>query len=154
MQVQSGARVLAVCERRVATHQPLCCSYPCHRQIGFASTHSAHVLLLVLDAVNNCGSCVYAGFSVCVRACVCVCVRACARETKRHQMSFAISLHVATDIMNNMEQHLFDYCTAKFSDNTQCCVPVFDIRHELPLCPEHAAKAVSEVRIYLAVRYV
>ena len=49
--------------------------------------------------------------------------------------------------MYNVDQQLFDYCTAKFSDNTQCCVPVFDIRHELPLCPEHAAKAVS----YLAL---
>ena len=53
------------------------------------------------------------------------------------------SLTVLPDIMYNVDQQLFDYCTAKFSNNTQCCVPVFDIRHELPLCPEHAAKAVS-----------
>ena len=45
--------------------------------------------------------------------------------------------------MYNVDQQPYDYCTAKFSDNTQCCVPVFDIKHELPLCAEHAAKAVS-----------
>ena len=45
--------------------------------------------------------------------------------------------------MYNVDQQLFDFCTAKFSDNTQCCVPVFDIQHELPLCAEHAAKFVS-----------
>lgn len=43
-------------------------------------------------------------------------------------------------IMNNADQVLFDCCTAKFADNTQCSVPVFDITHELPLCPEHARK--------------
>ncbi|KAL3285932.1 hypothetical protein HHI36_000450 [Cryptolaemus montrouzieri] len=43
-------------------------------------------------------------------------------------------------IMCNPEQVLFSYCTAKFADNTQCSVPVFDITHELPLCPEHARK--------------
>ncbi|XP_067123561.1 INO80 complex subunit D-like [Centruroides vittatus] len=42
--------------------------------------------------------------------------------------------------MYNVDQLLFEHCTAKFSDNTQCCVPVFDICHELPLCPEHAKK--------------
>ena len=47
--------------------------------------------------------------------------------------------------MYNIDQQLFDYCTAKFADNTQCCMPVFDIRHELPLCPVHAAKAVSYI---------
>jgi len=48
------------------------------------------------------------------------------------------------DIMYNVDQQLFSYCTAKFSDNTQCCVPVFDITHELPLCHEHSAKVVSD----------
>ena len=43
-------------------------------------------------------------------------------------------------IMLNTDQLLFEHCTAKFSDNTQCCVPVFDVAHELPLCPEHARK--------------
>ncbi|XP_041371810.1 INO80 complex subunit D-like [Gigantopelta aegis] len=49
--------------------------------------------------------------------------------------------HCLKHVMYNVEQQLFDYCTAKFADNTQCCVPVFDIRHELPLCAEHGAKA-------------
>ena len=52
------------------------------------------------------------------------------------------------DIMYNVDQQMFGYCTAKFSDNTQCCVPVFDVKHELPLCPEHAAKAVSDVSVH------
>ncbi|XP_064211884.1 INO80 complex subunit D-B isoform X1 [Tribolium castaneum] len=48
--------------------------------------------------------------------------------------------HCTLHIMLNSEQVLFGYCTAKFADNTQCSVPVFDITHELPLCPEHARK--------------
>lgn len=43
-------------------------------------------------------------------------------------------------IMFNSEQVLFEYCTAKFSDNTQCSTPVLDISYELPLCAEHARK--------------
>ena len=50
---------------------------------------------------------------------------------------------VYPDIMYNVDQQLFDYCTAKFSNNTQCCRPVVDVTHELPLCTEHARKAVS-----------
>ena len=50
--------------------------------------------------------------------------------------------YMHTDIMYNVDQQLFTYCTAKFSDNTQCCVPVFDVTHELPLCHEHSAKVV------------
>lgn len=42
--------------------------------------------------------------------------------------------------MDNSDQLLYDYCTAKFADNTQCCIPVFDLNHELPLCIEHARK--------------
>jgi len=45
--------------------------------------------------------------------------------------------------MYNVDQQLFSYCTAKFSDSTQCCVPVFDVTHELPLCHEHSTKVVS-----------
>jgi len=45
--------------------------------------------------------------------------------------------------MYSVDQQLFSYCTAKLSDNKQCCVPVFDITHELPLCHEHSAKEVS-----------
>ncbi|KAK3575883.1 hypothetical protein CHS0354_032102 [Potamilus streckersoni] len=49
--------------------------------------------------------------------------------------------HCLRHVMYNVDQQMFDYCTAKFSDNTQCCVPVFDIKHELPLCMEHGIKA-------------
>ncbi|KAK3105835.1 hypothetical protein FSP39_006863 [Pinctada imbricata] len=49
--------------------------------------------------------------------------------------------HCLKHVMYNVDQQIFDYCTAKFADNTQCCMPVFDIRHELPLCMEHAVKA-------------
>ncbi|KAJ8928209.1 hypothetical protein NQ314_019272 [Rhamnusium bicolor] len=48
--------------------------------------------------------------------------------------------HCTLHIMLNTEQVLFEYCTAKFADNTQCSAPVFDIMHELPLCAEHARK--------------
>lgn len=40
----------------------------------------------------------------------------------------------------NAGQAIFLACTAKFADNTQCRVPVFDITHDLPLCLEHARK--------------
>lgn len=46
----------------------------------------------------------------------------------------------------NKDQKLFHPCTAKFSDNSQCRIPVFDISHELPLCREHAWKRVSFTR--------
>ncbi|XP_060075914.1 INO80 complex subunit D-like [Ylistrum balloti] len=49
--------------------------------------------------------------------------------------------HCLKHIMYNVDQQLFDYCTAKFADNTQCCVPVNDFKHELPLCMEHGLKA-------------
>lgn len=50
-------------------------------------------------------------------------------------------------IMFDSRQALFEYCTAKFADNTQCSVPVFDISHELPLCAEHARKR-DNYRLY------
>ncbi|XP_067619195.1 serine-rich adhesin for platelets [Eurosta solidaginis] len=43
-------------------------------------------------------------------------------------------------IVDNISQHIFLPCTAKFADNTQCRIPVFDIIHDLPLCVEHARK--------------
>ncbi|KAH0548454.1 INO80 complex subunit D-like [Cotesia glomerata] len=55
-------------------------------------------------------------------------------------MSLPSTRHCSRHIMLNGDQLLFEHCTAKFSDNTQCCVPVFDVAHELPLCPEHARK--------------
>lgn len=56
------------------------------------------------------------------------------------QTSLPCTRHCSRHIMSNGDQLLFEHCTAKFSDNTQCCVPVFDVAHELPLCPEHARK--------------
>ncbi|XP_060534917.1 INO80 complex subunit D [Cylas formicarius] len=53
------------------------------------------------------------------------------------------SLHIMLDT----RQVLFEYCTAKFADNTQCSMPVFDISHELPLCAEHARKR-DNYRLY------
>lgn len=50
-------------------------------------------------------------------------------------------------ITRNVDQKLFLPCTAKFSDNSQCRVPVFDISHELPLCKEHAWKRDNYNRI-------
>lgn len=52
-------------------------------------------------------------------------------------------------IMYDSKQILFEYCTAKFADNTQCSVPVFDISHELPLCAEHARKRVRLSMYYI-----
>jgi Potential DNA-binding domain len=52
-------------------------------------------------------------------------------------------------IMSNKDQRLFQLCTAKFSDNSQCNSPVFDISHELPLCREHAWKRDNYNRITL-----
>jgi hypothetical protein len=60
--------------------------------------------------------------------------------------------HCIRHIMYNVDQLLFEHCTAKFSDNTQCCVPVFDICHELPLCLEHARKRVSQNFVYKLVK--
>lgn len=48
--------------------------------------------------------------------------------------------HCQQHIVCNSAQHVFLPCTAKFADNTQCRVPVFDITHDLPLCTEHARK--------------
>lgn len=56
------------------------------------------------------------------------------------QISLPCTRHCSRHIMINGDQLLFEHCTAKFSDNTQCCIPVFDVAHELPLCPEHARK--------------
>lgn len=47
--------------------------------------------------------------------------------------------------MYNIDQQLFDYCTAKTADNVQCCIPVIDLTHELPLCVKHAREVVSNL---------
>ncbi|XP_071450947.1 uncharacterized protein [Hetaerina americana] len=48
--------------------------------------------------------------------------------------------HCPRHVMYNVDQLLFEHCTAKFVDNTQCCAPVFDVSRDTPLCPEHARK--------------
>ncbi|KAJ6639125.1 INO80 complex subunit D [Pseudolycoriella hygida] len=54
--------------------------------------------------------------------------------------SLALTAYCFLHITLNTDQRLFHPCTAKFADNSQCRVPVFDISHELPLCREHAWK--------------
>lgn len=56
------------------------------------------------------------------------------------QVALLATSHCYQHITDNTEQRLFQQCTAKFSDNSQCRVPVFDISHELILCREHAWK--------------
>uniref|UniRef100_A0A1Q3EY77 Putative mediator of rna polymerase ii transcription subunit 15 n=1 Tax=Culex tarsalis TaxID=7177 RepID=A0A1Q3EY77_CULTA len=60
--------------------------------------------------------------------------------------------HCREHIADNTEQRLFQRCTAKFSDNSQCQVPVFDIRHELILCREHAWKHDNHDKMSAEVR--
>lgn len=72
-------------------------------------------------------------------------VASCTCEMKNcKRTALPCTKYCTMHIMHNSEQVLFDYCTAKFADNTQCSVPVFDITHELPLCPEHARKRVKK----------
>lgn len=58
-------------------------------------------------------------------------------------VALAMTAYCFYHITLSKDQKLFHPCTAKFSDNSQCRVPVFDISHELPLCREHAWKRVS-----------
>lgn len=60
--------------------------------------------------------------------------------------------HCALHIMASRDQVLFDCCTAKFADNTQCSVPVVDVAHELPLCAEHARKRDNYNKMCAEVR--
>lgn len=61
--------------------------------------------------------------------------------------ALAMTAYCYLHITRNSDQYLFFPCTAKFSDNSQCRVPVFDISHELPLCREHAWKRDNYNRI-------
>ncbi|XP_030763401.1 INO80 complex subunit D [Sitophilus oryzae] len=56
------------------------------------------------------------------------------------KIALACTRHCIVHIMLDTKQVLFEYCTAKFADSSQCSVPVFDVSHELPLCAEHARK--------------
>ncbi|GLV42192.1 lethal (3) L1231 [Carabus blaptoides fortunei] len=75
----------------------------------------------------------------------------CAYDTCS-KLALPCTKHCAMHIMSNSEQVLFDHCTAKFADNTQCSVPVFDIAHELPLCIEHARKRDNYNRMCLETK--
>ncbi|CAG2246622.1 INO80D [Mytilus edulis] len=55
--------------------------------------------------------------------------------------------HCLKHIMYNIDQQLFDYCTAKTADNVQCCIPVIDISHELPLCVKHAREVDDSYKL-------
>lgn len=46
--------------------------------------------------------------------------------------------HCTQHIMYNVDQRLFHHCTGKELDNAQCNMPVFDVRHDHPVCPRHA----------------
>ncbi|XP_013116048.2 uncharacterized protein LOC106093528 [Stomoxys calcitrans] len=54
--------------------------------------------------------------------------------------SLEMATHCQKHIVLSAGKEIFLPCTAKFADNTQCRVPVFDITHDLPLCLEHARK--------------
>ncbi|TMW48016.1 hypothetical protein DOY81_006904 [Sarcophaga bullata] len=64
--------------------------------------------------------------------------RCCVNGCDGHTLEMAT--HCQQHIVYNSAQHVFLPCTAKFADNTQCRIPVFDIAHDLPLCIEHARK--------------
>uniref|UniRef100_A0A182S8Z2 Zf-C3Hc3H domain-containing protein n=1 Tax=Anopheles maculatus TaxID=74869 RepID=A0A182S8Z2_9DIPT len=57
-----------------------------------------------------------------------------------NKTALVMTSHCYDHITEDADQCLFQRCTAKFSDNSQCRVPVFDISHELILCKEHAWK--------------
>lgn len=64
--------------------------------------------------------------------------RCCISNCSNDALALTAFCHL--HITHNTDQMLFHPCTAKFSDNSPCRVPVFDISHELPLCREHAWK--------------
>lgn len=59
------------------------------------------------------------------------------------QMALPCARHCSQHIMYNVDQQLYQHCTAKFPDNTQCSTPVFDITHHQPLCHKHGSIFVS-----------
>lgn len=73
-------------------------------------------------------------------------------ETCGRRPALPCTRHCALHIMQCRDQCLFDCCTAKFADNTQCDVPVVDVQHELPLCAEHARKRDNYDRQSAVVR--
>lgn len=61
--------------------------------------------------------------------------------------ALTMTAYCYTHITLNTDQKLFSACTAKYSDNSPCRVPVFDITHGLPLCEKHAWKVDNYTRI-------
>uniref|UniRef100_A0A2M4B8T8 Putative adenylate cyclase terminal-differentiation specific n=1 Tax=Anopheles marajoara TaxID=58244 RepID=A0A2M4B8T8_9DIPT len=57
-----------------------------------------------------------------------------------NEAALVMTTHCYNHITENTNQRLFQRCTAKFSDNSQCRAPVFDVTQELILCKEHAWK--------------
>uniref|UniRef100_A0A182FR21 Uncharacterized protein n=2 Tax=Anopheles albimanus TaxID=7167 RepID=A0A182FR21_ANOAL len=57
-----------------------------------------------------------------------------------NEAALLMTTHCYNHITENTSQRLFQRCTAKFSDNSQCRAPVFDVTQELILCKEHAWK--------------
>ncbi|XP_050085159.1 uncharacterized protein LOC126571007 isoform X2 [Anopheles aquasalis] len=57
-----------------------------------------------------------------------------------NEAALVMTTHCYSHITENTNQRLFQRCTAKFSDNSQCRAPVFDVTQELILCKEHAWK--------------
>ncbi|KAH9514365.1 hypothetical protein Btru_028951 [Bulinus truncatus] len=70
-----------------------------------------------------------------------ICCNKSEKEGQCQNLCLPYANHCIKHITYNINQQLFDFCTAKFANNVQCCLPSFDLRHELPLCQEHAAKA-------------
>ncbi|KFB38320.1 hypothetical protein ZHAS_00005675 [Anopheles sinensis] len=68
------------------------------------------------------------------------------------QPALVMTSHCYNHITENKEQRLFQRCTAKFADNSQCRQPVFDISHELVLCKEHAWKHDNHDKMSQEVR--
>ncbi|CAL1533161.1 unnamed protein product [Lymnaea stagnalis] len=70
-----------------------------------------------------------------------ICCHKSEKEGQCQNQCLPYANHCVKHITYNINQQLFDFCTAKFANNVQCCLPSFDLRHELALCQEHAAKA-------------
>ncbi|XP_058169725.1 uncharacterized protein LOC131284883 [Anopheles ziemanni] len=68
------------------------------------------------------------------------------------QSALVMTSHCYNHITENKDQRLFQRCTAKFADNSQCRQPVFDISHELVLCKEHAWKHDNHDKMSQEVR--
>ncbi|XP_068081444.1 INO80 complex subunit D isoform X2 [Anabrus simplex] len=105
--------------------------------IQSARTHPSQTALLLRSQGQRCGRQNRSKLTMLVKR---VCSYRKGESDACSNLALPCTQHCVRHIMYNVDQLLFEHCTAKFSDNTQCCVPVFDICHELPLCLEHARK--------------